>query len=168
VNFDFDQLRELLSVLGKTDISELSLKSEGFELTIKKENQAGARGAAANGVASELTAAASVVPSAPSPTLPSVETTNIAPPPPASSASDRLLEITSPMVGTFYRSPAPDEAPFVEVGDRIRPSQTVCIIEAMKLMNELESEISGEIVEILAQNGEPVEYGQVLIRVKPV
>jgi acetyl-CoA carboxylase biotin carboxyl carrier protein len=167
VNFDFDQLRELLSVLGKTDISELSLKSEGFELTIKKENQASDRVAVANGVASGLTPAAPVIPPAITPpTLPLMES-GIAPPPPASSASDRLLEITSPMVGTFYRSPAPDEAAFVEVGDRIRPSQTVCIIEAMKLMNELESEISGEIVEILAQNGEPVEYGQVLIRVKP-
>jgi acetyl-CoA carboxylase biotin carboxyl carrier protein len=166
VNFDFDQLRELLSVLGKTDISELSLKSEGFELTIKKEHQASDRAAVANGVTSGLAPAAPIMPPAVTPTIPLVES-GIAPPPPASSASDRLLEITSPMVGTFYRSPAPDEAPFVEVGDRIRPSQTVCIIEAMKLMNELESEISGEIVEILAQNGEPVEYGQVLIRVKP-
>jgi len=71
------------------------------------------------------------------------------------------------MVGTFYRSPAPDEPPFVDVGDRIRPGQTVCIIEAMKLMNELEAEVSGEIVEILVPNGEPVEYGQVLMRVNP-
>jgi acetyl-CoA carboxylase biotin carboxyl carrier protein len=69
------------------------------------------------------------------------------------------------MVGTFYRSPAPDEPPFVDVGDRIRKGQTVCIIEAMKLMNELEAEVSGEIVEILVQNGEPVEYGQLLMRV---
>lgn len=166
MNFDFDQLRELLSVLGKTDISELSLKSEGFELTIKKESQSGLPLTVANGVAgvaqvSPIVAQPPIAPSVPQPE------SNIAPPPPASAASERLLEITSPMVGTFYRSPAPDEAPFVEVGDRIRPSQTVCIIEAMKLMNELESEISGEIVEILVQNGEPVEYGQVLIRVKP-
>lgn len=71
------------------------------------------------------------------------------------------------MVGTFYRSPAPEEPPFVDVGDRIQTGQTVCIIEAMKLMNELDAEVSGEIVEILVQNSEPVEYGQPLMRVKP-
>jgi acetyl-CoA carboxylase biotin carboxyl carrier protein len=79
----------------------------------------------------------------------------------------RYLEILSPMVGTFYRSPAPDELPFVEPGDRIRSGQTVCIIEAMKLMNEIEAEVSGEIIEILVQNGEPVEYNQPLMRVTP-
>lgn len=71
------------------------------------------------------------------------------------------------MVGTFYRSPAPDEPPFVEVGDRIRADQTVCIIEAMKLMNEIEAEVSGEVIEILVENGKPVEYGQPLMRIHP-
>ena len=71
------------------------------------------------------------------------------------------------MVGTFYRAPAPDEPPFVDIGDRIRTGQTVCIIEAMKLMNELEAEVSGQVAEILVENGEPVEYGQVLMRVEP-
>jgi acetyl-CoA carboxylase biotin carboxyl carrier protein len=71
------------------------------------------------------------------------------------------------MVGTFYRSPAPDEPPFVNVGDRVSTGQAVCIIEAMKLMNELESEVSGEIVEILANNAEPVEFGQALMLVRP-
>ena len=77
-----------------------------------------------------------------------------------------MTDITSPMVGTFYRSPAPDEASFVEVGDRIQAGQTVCIIEAMKLMNELEAEISGEIVDILVENAEPIEFGQPLMRVR--
>jgi acetyl-CoA carboxylase biotin carboxyl carrier protein len=71
------------------------------------------------------------------------------------------------MVGTFYRSPAPDEPPFVNVGDRVSTGQTVCIIEAMKLMNELEAEVSGEIVEILVNNSEPVEFGQALMLVRP-
>jgi acetyl-CoA carboxylase biotin carboxyl carrier protein len=71
------------------------------------------------------------------------------------------------MVGTFYRSPSPGEVPFVEVGDRIRAGQTVCIIEAMKLMNEIEGEVSGQVMEILVQNGEPVEYGQTLMRINP-
>jgi acetyl-CoA carboxylase biotin carboxyl carrier protein len=71
------------------------------------------------------------------------------------------------MVGTFYRAPAPDEPPFTEVGARIRVGDTVCIIEAMKLMNELEAEVSGEVVEILVDNAQPIEFGQVLMRVKP-
>jgi acetyl-CoA carboxylase biotin carboxyl carrier protein len=71
------------------------------------------------------------------------------------------------MVGTFYRAPGPDEPPFVEVGDRIRTGQSVCIIEAMKLMNEIEAEVSGQVMEILVKNGEPVEYGQPLMRVNP-
>jgi acetyl-CoA carboxylase biotin carboxyl carrier protein len=77
------------------------------------------------------------------------------------------VEIASPMVGTFYRAPAPDEPPFVSVGDRISVGQSVCIIEAMKLMNELEAEVSGQVMEILVENGESVEYGQVLMRVNP-
>jgi acetyl-CoA carboxylase biotin carboxyl carrier protein len=71
------------------------------------------------------------------------------------------------MVGTFYRSPSPDESPYVDVGDRIRVGQTLCIIEAMKLMNEIESEVSGQVMEVLVQNGEPVEYDQPLMRVNP-
>lgn len=80
---------------------------------------------------------------------------------------DGLLEITSPMVGTFYRAPAPDAPPYVEVGSSVSEGQTLCILEAMKLMNELEAEVSGEIREILVENAEPVEYGQVLFRVAP-
>ncbi|NES81312.1 MAG: acetyl-CoA carboxylase biotin carboxyl carrier protein, partial [Moorea sp. SIO2B7] len=88
----------------------------------------------------------------------------VPPPPPV---DKKWVDITSPMVGTFYRSPAPDEAAFVEVGDRIRTGQTVCIIEAMKLMNEIEAEVSGEVMEVLVENGEPVEYGQTLMRINP-
>lgn len=78
-----------------------------------------------------------------------------------------LVEVTSPMVGTFYRAPAPDADPYVEVGDRVKVGQTLCILEAMKLMNELESEVNGTIREICVENAEPVEYGQVLFRVDP-
>ncbi|MFM7549790.1 MAG: acetyl-CoA carboxylase biotin carboxyl carrier protein, partial [Cyanobacteriota bacterium] len=97
-----------------------------------------------------------------------VAATPSVPPPAAAAARSDLLEVTAPMVATFYRSPAPGEAPFVEVGSRISTGQTVCILEAMKLMNELETEVSGEVVEILVENGTPVEFGQVLMRVKPV
>jgi acetyl-CoA carboxylase biotin carboxyl carrier protein len=79
----------------------------------------------------------------------------------------KFLEISSPMVGTFYRAPAPGEQPFVEIGDRVRVGQTVCIIEAMKLMNEIEAEVSGQIIDVLVHNGEPVEYGQPLMRINP-
>jgi len=77
------------------------------------------------------------------------------------------LEITAPMVGTFYRASAPGEPVFVELGSRISVGQPICILEAMKLMNELEAEVSGEVVEILVENGTPVEFGQVLMRVRP-
>ena len=93
-------------------------------------------------------------------------TPSVAPPAAAAVRGD-LVEITAPMVATFYRSPAPGESSFVELGARISVGQTVCILEAMKLMNELEAEVSGEVVEILVENGTPVEFGQVLMRVKP-
>ena len=89
------------------------------------------------------------------------------PPPPVPASRADLFELTAPMVGTFYRAPAPEEPAFVELGNRIEVGQTVCILEAMKLMNELESEVSGEVVEILVENGTPVEFGQPLIKVKP-
>ena len=98
----------------------------------------------------------------------SVEVTSPGNPPPVSSNRGEFISITAPMVGTFYRAPAPGEPVFVEVGSTITLGQTVCILEAMKLMNELESEVSGEIVEILVENGTPVEFGQPLMRVKPV
>ena len=91
----------------------------------------------------------------------SAEVSQVAPP----GRSD-LVEITSPMVGTFYRAAAPGEDPFVEIGSKISTGQTICILEAMKLMNEIESEFNAEIVEILVENGTPVEFGQVLMRVK--
>jgi acetyl-CoA carboxylase biotin carboxyl carrier protein len=83
------------------------------------------------------------------------------------STGPALLEVTSPMVGTFYRAPAPDAPPYAEVGDRVSKGQTVCILEAMKLMNELECEVSGTIREICVENADPVEYGQVLFRIEP-
>ena len=90
------------------------------------------------------------------------------PPPSVPGSRSDLVEVTAPMVGTFYRAPGPEEPPFVEIGSRINVGQAVCILEAMKLMNELESEVSGEIIEILVENGTPVEFGQVLMRLKPL
>ncbi len=88
--------------------------------------------------------------------------------PAAASSTDHLTAITSPMVGTFYRAPAPDADPYVESGDTVEIGQTVCIVEAMKLMNEIESETRGRIVKILVENAQPVEFGQKLFLVEPV
>lgn len=161
---DFNELRELLTVINQTDVAEFTLKSGNFELVVRK----GTHNSEQSVVEASPGLRSAAPPPTAVPTLPSVVTPTAAPPPAASPlATDRWVDVISPMVGTFYRSPAPDEAPFVEVGDRIRLGQTVCIIEAMKLMNELEAEVAGEIVEILVTNGEPVEYGQVLMRVNP-
>jgi len=149
---DFNELRELLAVINQTEITEFTLKSGEFELVLRKGSSSSAE-----------------LPPLPKPPVaqPPTPTPAPAPTPAHSPLASKLLEISSPMVGTFYRSPAPDEAPFVDKGDRVRIGQTVCIIEAMKLMNEIEAEIAGEVVEILVANGDPVEYGQILMRVSP-
>lgn len=164
MELNVNELRDLVAALSQSDIAELTLKSSSFELTLRKQ-----------GVMMAATSPAPVVvdavaPLSAKPAEPVAQETSAAPaaPPvaPPGKASD-LVTISSPMVGTFYRSPAPDEPPFVNVGDRISTGQTVCIIEAMKLMNELEAEVSGEIVEVLVNNAEPVEFGQALMLVRP-
>ena len=164
---NFNELRELVSALIQTDFAELTLKTAEFDLTLRKPSalqpDVVMSSAPAPSVMSAVAAPETAAAIAPTPTPVAAEpSVSVAP---AVDAS--LLEITSPMVGTFYRSPAPDESAFVEVGDRIQTGQTVCIIEAMKLMNELEAEVSGEIVEILVENAEPIEFGQPLMRVRP-
>ncbi|MBW4621875.1 MAG: acetyl-CoA carboxylase biotin carboxyl carrier protein [Cyanosarcina radialis HA8281-LM2] len=161
---DFQELRELLAAIATTDITELTLKSADFELTVR-QNGPLISSAPALAVSPVLpsTSPAAVPTVPPPPDLDAVVTPTTSPPP----VDKKSIEIKSPMVGTYYRSPAPDEPPFVEVGDRIRIGQTVCIIEAMKLMNEIEAEIAGSIVEIMVQNGQPVEYGQILMRINP-
>lgn len=160
MDLNITELSELLTALNQTDIEELTLKSGDFELTVRK-----ATAAAAVALSGALPEGVSPVTLPPRPVEPAASTP--APSPHPSRDSD-LAEVASPMVGTFYRAPAPDEPPFISVGDRITKGQTVCIIEAMKLMNELEAEVSGEVVEILVENGEPVEFNQPLMRVKPV
>ncbi|WP_369791682.1 acetyl-CoA carboxylase biotin carboxyl carrier protein [Synechococcus sp. PCC 7335] len=161
---NFKELCELVTAIDQTDIAELTLKNDEFELTLRKPSAL--QPEVVLSAAPSTTPAAPIEPAAPiSPPAPiSTPAEPTTPSTPAIDAS--LVEITSPMVGTFYRSPAPDESAFVEVGDRIQSGQTVCIIEAMKLMNELEAEVSGEIVAILVENAEPIEFGQPLMRVK--
>ncbi|MGL5034204.1 MAG: acetyl-CoA carboxylase biotin carboxyl carrier protein [Microcystaceae cyanobacterium] len=164
MSINFSELRELLGAIAATDITELALKTDEFELVVRQ-------GQAAIAVETPtLLATPAVIPTV----IKTAEETLapiIAPTPPPTSAvptpaDKKWLAVTSPMVGTFYSAPAPEEPAFVEVGDSIRQGQTVCIIEAMKLMNEIESEVSGQVMEIAVANGESVEYGQTLLWVK--
>ena len=156
MQLDHEQLHRLLEALGASDIQEFRLEGDDFRLEVRRNLPAQAVMAPVMPAPVAAAAPAPVAPAGP------------ASAPPASTATrSDLLEVTAPMVGTFYRAPAPGEPSFVEVGSRINVGQTVCILEAMKLMNELESEVGGEVVEILVDNGTPVEFGQVLMRVKP-
>lgn len=170
MNLSVQELRELVAALDQTDIAELTFKNSEFELTLRKPSALQSQAMVA-AVSSSLAPAAAPVPDqaavAAPPSVPSAVLEASPAPPPAPTVDPALVEITSPMVGTFYRSPAPDEPPFVDKGDRIQKGQTVCIIEAMKLMNELEAELSGEVVDILVENAEPVEFGQALMRIRP-
>lgn len=161
MELNVNELRDLVAALSQSDIAELTLKSSSFELTLRKQGMV----TAAVSPAPVVVDAVAPLPAKPAEPV-AVEAPAAPPAAPPGKASD-LVTISSPMVGTFYRSPAPDEPPFVNVGDRISTGQTVCIIEAMKLMNELEAEVSGEIVEVLANNAEPVEFGQALMLVRP-
>jgi acetyl-CoA carboxylase biotin carboxyl carrier protein len=158
MQLNHDQLQHLLALLGESDIQELKLEGDDFRLEVRRN------------LPSAVPTTVFQASAAPAQVLPAAAPLSVAPstPPPSAAASrGDLLEVTAPMVATFYRSAAPGEAPFVEVGARIKVGQTVCILEAMKLMNELESEVGGEVVEILVENGTPVEFGQVLMRVRP-
>jgi acetyl-CoA carboxylase biotin carboxyl carrier protein len=162
MQLDHDQLHQLLEALADSDIQEFRLEGDDFRLEIRRNIPAPA-------VVAPVMPLASAADIASSPPEPRVEIAGPGTPPPTVPGSRAdLLEVTAPMVGTFYRAPGPGESPFVEVGSRISVGQAVCILEAMKLMNELESEVSGEVVEILVDNGTPVEFGQVLMRVKPI
>lgn len=167
MSVDFQQLRELLTAIAQTDITEFALKSDDFELEIKKGtvvNSPTEIVSIPQTVAPIATPVVQSVVTSPTVTAPvAAEEPNSAP----SAEQQKWVEITSPMVGTFYRAPAPDEPPFVDIGERIGKGDTVCIIEAMKLMNDIDAEVAGEVTEILVENGEPVEFGQVLMRVNP-
>ncbi len=167
MKIDFDQIRELLAVFSQTDITELSIESGDQKVTVKK--------APANPpvVPAPLhievpNLAASAAPQVnPAPPAPAPVVAESSPDDAGSESKNGLVPIASPMVGTFYRSPSPSAPSFVDIGDRVTVGQTVCIIEAMKLMNDLPSEVSGRIVKVCVDNGTTVEYGQPLFMVDP-
>ena len=168
MSINFQELQDLLGAIAQTDITELILKNDDFELTVRKDKGIVALPQATNTVtptAVEISSPPIAVPT----NVPSVATSTTTPEASSTPAVDdkKWVDITSPMVGTFYAAPAPNEDPFVAVGDRVSKGDTVCIIEAMKLMNEIEGEVTGQIMEVAVQNGEPVEFGQVLMRVNP-
>ena len=164
MKLDHEDLNRLIEKISTSDIQEFSLEGEDFKLEIKRnlfdQNQV-INNLVSNTSFDKKTIANQDTINDNMPVVNEPEAPQVAPP----GRSD-LTEITSPMVGTFYRAAAPGEEPFVEVGENIKVGQTICILEAMKLMNEIESEFNAEIVEILVENGTPVEFGQVLMRVK--
>ncbi len=164
MKLDHDDLNRLIEKISTSDIQEFSLEGEDFKLEIKRnvfdQNQV-VNNLVSNSSFDQQTIANQKTINENISVVNEPEVPQVAPP----GRSD-LTEITSPMVGTFYRAAAPGEEPFVEVGNNVKVGQTICILEAMKLMNEIESEFNAEIVEILVENGTPVEFGQVLMRVK--
>ena len=165
MKIDLDQIRDLLNVVSQTDITELTIESGDQKITVKKGSPNYLPTTIEVGSAQTLPVA----------TLPAMKPAPVAeavrPPEPKVEAkvesNGNLIAIASPMVGTFYRSPTPSSPPFVDVGDRVSVGQTVCIIEAMKLMNDLPAEVSGKVVRVCVENGTTVEYGQALFMVDP-
>ena len=143
------KLRKLLELFRDSDLEEIEVQHSfwhGTRIRLTRSR-----------------ALSPVAPAAPVPIAPTASTE----PAPAEKTDDGLHEVLSPMVGTFYRSPSPEADPFVSEGDRIESDQTVCIIEAMKIMNEIPADVQGEVVEILVGDGQPVEYNQALFKIRP-
>lgn len=183
--FKLSEIKELIKLIDQTSVDELELEKEGSRLSIRKSKpqaaEAQARVIPVQTVpVAYAQGAAPAVPAQPVPQAAAPQTAEAAAAPApqvapgaeggsgsSSWGDDRgLHKIVSPMVGTFYRSPSPDAPPFVNPGDKVNDKTVVCIVEAMKLMNEIEAEVKGEIVEVLVENGQLVEYGQPLFLVK--
>jgi len=168
---NLEELRELLRILDQNEITDFELEEEGKKLRIRKAAASSTPPpapplAAAPAAAAPPAASAAAAPAAtPVPVATAPAPAPAAAPEPAEEES--LATVKSPIVGTFYRSPDPNSPPFVNVGDRIRVGQVLCIIEAMKLMNEIEAEVEGEIVRVHRENGQPVQFGDPLFSVRP-
>jgi acetyl-CoA carboxylase biotin carboxyl carrier protein len=161
---DLDFLRGLISAVDDSGIDSLDISRGGTRIRIAKTPPPAP-------IAGPSTTATTTSAPAPVATVShegaSAPAAPAAAPAPAAAAHSNWIEVKSPMVGTYYRSPAPEAPPYVEVGGHVARGQTLCILEAMKLMNEMESEVSGVVREICVENAEPVEYGQVLFRIEP-
>lgn len=162
---DLDWIRKLIRLVNESEIDSLEVSRFGTRVKIRKSSPGGSASAPAPAPRSAPAPASGDGAGAADPAEVTEQAGSGPPAGEAEEVGKDLFEVESPMVGTFYRAPAPDAPPYVDVGDRVGQGQTLCILEAMKLMNELESEVAGEIREICVQNAEPVEYGQVLFRI---
>jgi len=152
---DLQEIKKLVELIERSPISDFELVEKDLRIRISKNGSSPASSQAIHApVAIPMPVSASPVAAPATLTAQAPE-----------SSSLKIVDVKSPMVGTFYRAPAPDAEPYVRVGDMVEPGKVLCIVEAMKLMNELECEVKGRIVEILVENAQPVEFGQVLIRV---
>ena len=145
---DYEAIKKIIKIATEADISGLAVQEGDMRVEVKRDKQVVAYSGPA------------VAHSSPVPTAATASKAG------EQAEDEGFVAITSPMVGTFYRSPSPDAPPYIEVGDRVDPGKVVCIVEAMKLFNEIESEVKGEVVKMLCQNGQPVEYGQKLFLVR--
>jgi len=165
---DNKEIHELIKLISKTNLAEFKVKQGDFELTIRTDTYSRGRTEAVYPVYSQPLTQSTPSPApvaAPQVSAPSAQDTPVEGSPAA--AASNLLAIKSPMVGTFYRSSSPDKAAFIQVGDHVKSGDVVCIIEAMKLFNEIESEVSGKVVKFMVDDATPVEYDQVLFLVDP-
>lgn len=159
---DVNDIKTLLGAVAEADVSELVLETGDYKLTVKRGSEPQYISLPASDPQSvQATAPASQPAAPPAAATPAPEAS------PAAPATSKFVEVAAPIVGTFYAAPAPDVSDFVKVGDRVEAGAVLCIIEAMKLMNEIEAETAGIIKEILVKNEDPVEYGQVLFRIDP-
>ncbi|RMH63878.1 MAG: acetyl-CoA carboxylase biotin carboxyl carrier protein [Calditrichaeota bacterium] len=152
---DIKEIRQLIKIVETSNINEFEIEEKDKRIKITKQSEGTVTVAQAPVMAAPAPAAAPVPAATPAP-APAESA------PAAKPKSDKLVEVRSPMVGTFYRAPAPDADPYTEVGKSVKSGDVLCIVEAMKLMNEIESEVSGKVVDILVENAQPVEYNQVL------
>jgi acetyl-CoA carboxylase biotin carboxyl carrier protein len=157
---DIKQIQELIKFVHKSGVNEVSIEEKDFKITIKT-NQV------PTVVNATIPAAAPVAAPAPQVSAPAPAAAPGATPAAPAADDSKLITIKSPMIGTFYRSSSPDKPVFVNVGDEIKPGQVLCIVEAMKLFNEIEAEVSGRIVKVLIDNASPIEYDQPLFLVEP-
>ena len=164
---DLKEIQELIKMVSKSGLAELKLKRGDFELVLRAESTNKDRVAAGAPVLHPHHIPAHLAPAPPVVAPPVAKPEENKPQADEPKAEANYLEVKSPMVGTFYRSPSPDKPPYVKVGDTIKPGQVVCMVEAMKLFNEIESEMAGTIVKILVEDAAPVEYDQVLFLVEP-
>ncbi len=155
---DLKQIKQLIDLMQRSDLTEFAVEEEGFKIKIARASNS----AAAPAVTYAPAPAAAAPAPAPAPAAPAPSAA------PAAPAGDEagIIYVKSPMVGTFYKAASPESKAFAEIGTKITETSVVCIIEAMKIMNEIQSEVKGTIVEILVENGSPVEYGQKLFKVK--